>query len=247
MKISIIGFGEMGKIIRQLSIEKGIGVVSVIDPVEEAATHKEISKENVGEADVCIDFTSPESALSNIEKYCELGKNAVIGTTGWYDSIVKVREEVEKAGIGLIYASNFSIGVNAFFKIVEQAAGLINNLPEYDILAFEMHHNKKKDSPSGTAKSLEKILLENIERKKKAVEEKLGRKINGNEFHFASVRGGSVPGIHSIIFDSESDSIELKHSARSRKGFALGALKAAEFINGKKGFYGIENLMKELF
>jgi 4-hydroxy-tetrahydrodipicolinate reductase len=246
MRVSIVGFGGMGKILLEAAKEQGIGVHSIIDPSAEGATHREISTESVANADVCIDFTTPEAVLENIEKYCELKKNAVIATTGWYDSVEKVKEMVDASGIGLVYASNFSVGVNAFFRVVEQAARIMNSLPEYDVLAFEMHHNRKKDSPSGTAKSLEKILLENIGRKSRAVEEKLDRKIEAGELHFASVRGGDIPGTHCILFDSSFDTIELKHTARNRKGFALGALKAAEFVNGKKGFFSIGDLMKEI-
>jgi 4-hydroxy-tetrahydrodipicolinate reductase len=247
MRISLVGFGRMGNILKDLAGEQGIAVVSTIDPVAEQATHTEISKESVADADVCIDFTAPDKALGNIEKYCSLGKNAVIGTTGWYDSVEQVKKQVEEAGIGLIYASNFSVGVNAFYRIVGSAAKTMNALKEYDVLGLEMHHNLKKDSPSGTAKSLEKILLNGIDRKSKVVEEKLGRKIDESELHFASVRGGNIPGTHSIMFDSEADTIELKHTARSRKGFALGTLKAAEFVNGKKGFFTIDDLMNEIF
>lgn len=246
MRISLVGFGGMGTILKDLAKEQGIEVVSIIDPVADQATHTEISKESVSTADVCIDFTVPDKILGNIEKYCSLGKNAVVGTTGWYDSVDLVKKQVEEAGIGLIYASNFSVGVNAFFRIVGDAAKTMNNLPEYDALAFEMHHNRKKDSPSGTAKSIENILLNGLERKTKVVEEKLDRKIEENELHFASVRGGNIPGTHCIMFDSKDDSIELKHTARSREGFALGALKAAEFVKGKKGFFTIDNLMDEI-
>ncbi len=246
MRISLVGFGKMGNILKGLAEEQGIEIASIIDPIAEQATHAEISKESVAKADVCIDFTAPDKILGNIEKYCSLGKNAVIGTTGWYDSVEQVKKQVEETGIGLIYASNFSVGVNAFFRIVGEAAKTMNSLPEYDALAFEMHHNRKKDSPSGTAKSLEKILLDGLERKSKVVEEKLDRKIEGNELHFASIRGGNIPGTHCIMFDSEADSIELKHTARSRKGFALGALKAAEFVKGRKGFFTIDDLMDKI-
>ena len=246
MRISIVGFGAMGKIVLEIAREQDIEVASIIDPAAKGATHKEISEESLGNTDVCIDFTSPEVILDNIDKYCELGKNAVIATTGWYDSMEPVKNKVQECGIGMIYASNFSIGVNAFFKMVESAAKIINNVPEYDILAMEMHHNRKKDSPSGTAKSLEKILLDNINRKDKIVEDKLDRKIEKNELQFASVRGGNIPGTHSIIFDSAADTIELKHTARNRMGFAAGAVKAAEFVKDKKGFFTIDDLMKEL-
>jgi len=247
MRISLVGFGGMGHILQELALGQGMEIASIVDPNVKGASHKEINEESAGNADVCIDFTAPETVLGNIEKYCSLGKNAVIGTTGWYDSADKVKKMVEEAGIGLVYASNFSIGVNAFFRIVAEAAKVMGKLPEYDAMGLELHHNRKKDSPSGTAKSLEKILLDNLKAKEKVVEEKLGRQIEKNELHFASVRGGNIPGTHSIIFDSEADTIELTHRARNRKGFALGALKAAEWVEGKKGFFTIDDFVKELF
>jgi len=228
MKIALIGFGRMGKTIANLAREHGIEVVEAIDPSAEGATHKEINRESIGNAEVCIDFSQPETVVGNIEKIASLKKNLVVGTTGWYDKLDGAQKIVEKSGIGLIYASNFSIGVNVFFKIVENAASIMNNLTEYDVFCLEMHHKNKKDSPSGTAKSIESLLLEKIGRKKKAVEEKLNREIAGNEMHVASVRGGSVPGTHSVFFDSSADTIELKHTARNRNGFALGALQAAK-------------------
>ncbi|MCX6799130.1 MAG: 4-hydroxy-tetrahydrodipicolinate reductase [Candidatus Diapherotrites archaeon] len=246
MRIALVGFGKMGKITAEAAKAAGHEIVAAIDPLAPGATAKELNKQALHGADVCIDFTAPEAVLDNIKKYCALGVNAVIATTGWYDRIGEARQAAEKSGIGLVYAGNFSIGVNAFYRIVEKAAEIMDSLPEYDVFGVEFHHNAKKDSPSGTAKSIEKILLEKIRRKKSVVEQKLDRKIAPEELHFASVRGGSVPGTHAVYFDCSADTIELKHTARSREGFALGAVKAAEWINGKKGFYGIEDMMREL-
>lgn len=246
MNIALIGYGSMGKVVERIAIENGLNIVATIDPSAEGATHKEISKDALDKADVCIDFTTPESAIENIRKIAGLKKNVVVATTGWYDNVDEVKKIVEENGIGLIYAPNFSIGVNLFYRIVENAASIMNNLPEYDVYGIEMHHNRKKDSPSGTARKLGEILLQNIDRKKKLVYEKLDRKIEEDELHFASVRGGGIPGTHIIGFDSKPDSIELKHTARDRSGFAAGALKAAEWIKGKKGFYSIDDLIKEI-
>jgi 4-hydroxy-tetrahydrodipicolinate reductase len=243
MKIAIIGYGKMGQIIARLSEEKKHEVVSTIDPVVETAKFKELNKENLCGADVAIDFTVPGVALSNIDKYINYGVNAVIGTTGWYENLEKIREKVEKSEIGFIWSGNFSLGVNLFFRIIEHSAGLMSNFPAYDVMGYEIHHNRKKDSPSGTMNMIGKILLENLKNKKKIVTEKLTRKISGEEIHLASVRGGSVPGTHVVSFDSEVDTIELKHTARSREGLAEGALKAAEWVKGKRGFYGIEDMM----
>jgi len=246
MNIALVGYGKMGKAIAEIAAQRGHAISAIIDPEARGATAGEISASALKGAEACIDFTVPEAALGNIRQYCKLGVNAVIGTTGWHESIAEVKKEVEKSKIGLIYAGNFSIGVNAFYMMLQNAAAIMDRLPEYDVFGVEMHHNAKKDSPSGTAKSIEKILLENIKRKKSAVEERLGRKIAPEELHFASVRGGSVPGTHEIFFDSASDTIELRHTARDRNGFALGAVRAAEWIRGKKGLYTIDDMMREI-
>ena len=246
MRIAITGYGKMGQITEQLAIEKGLEVVSTIDPGVPSAKFKELDKENLRGADVAIDFTVPAIVLENIDNYIKYGINAVIGTTGWYEYLQEVKEKVEKSQIGLIWSGNFSIGVNLFFRIIKQSAGLVSKFPLYDVMGYEIHHNRKKDSPSGTMNMIGNILLENLKNKKKIATEKLSRKISEEEIHLASVRGGSVPGTHVVAFDSEVDTIELKHTARSRKGLAVGAIKAAEWIKGKKGFYNIEDMMNEI-
>ena len=246
MNIAIIGYGKMGHIIEKLAIEKGLTIKAIIDPVADGATHKEISGESLKDVDVCIEFSIPEVVIDNVTKIAALKKNLVLATTGWYAKLGEVKSIVKKAGIGFVYASNFSIGVNIFFKMIESAAKIIDKIADYDVFGYELHHNRKKDSPSGTAKSIEKILLDNIKRKKKVVEDKLDRKINADELHFASVRGGDIPGTHVVGFDSTADTIELKHTARSREGFALGAIMAAQWLKGKKGFFTIEDMMKDI-
>jgi len=246
MNIAIIGYGKMGKEIEQIALQRGHAVKAIIDPAEEKATSKEISEKILEGIDVCIDFSSPESALQNIQKISSLGKNLVVGTTGWYEDMNKAKKTVEENKTGFIWASNFSIGVNAFYKIVGEAARIFNKIPEYDAFGLELHHKMKKDSPSGTAKSLGEIMLKNMTRKTKLVFDKLDRKLESNELHFASVRGGSIPGTHKIGFDSDADTIELTHTARNRKGFALGAVMAAEWLIEKKGFYSVNDFMQEI-
>lgn len=246
MKIAITGYGKMGQITEQLAIENGHNVVSTIDPAMKTAKFKKLTEENLCEADVVIDFTVPAIVLENIDIYIKYGINAVIGTTGWYEYLEEVKEKVEKSKIGLIWSGNFSIGVNLFFRIIKESSALMNKFSLYDVMGYEIHHNRKKDSPSGTMNMIGKILLDNLKNKKKIVTEKLSRKISEDEIHLASIRGGSVPGTHVISFDSEVDTIELKHTARSRKGLAVGAIKAAEWIKDKKGFYNIEDMMKEI-
>lgn len=245
MKIAIMGYGNMGREVEKAAKARGIAVKSIIDPNVSGAC-RGINEESMLDVDVCIDFTSPNSVVGNAEKISKFRKNMVIGTTGWYDSIDKVRNIAKKANIGIIYGSNFSIGVNIFFKIVEDAAKLVDKIEDYDVYGYELHHNKKIDSPSGTAKSIGEILVKNIKRKNKLLFDRIGRKIGPGELHFASVRAGSIPGTHVVGFDSSADTIELKHSARNREGFAAGALMAAQWIHKKKGLYNINDMMESI-
>jgi 4-hydroxy-tetrahydrodipicolinate reductase len=244
-KLALIGYGKMGKIIETLAVGKGHAITAIIDPDCEGC-FKEINQEVLSGAEVCIDFTHPQVVVNNIQQIAALGKNMVIGTTGWYDQLDTVKQVVEANQVGLIWSGNFSIGVNALFKIVEYAAKVFNNLPDYDVLGHEFHHQNKADSPSGTANMLGKILLDNIERKQKLVYEMLDRKIEPDELHFSSSRGGAIPGTHLVMFDSAVDTIEIKHTARGREGFATGAIMAVEFIKEKTGFYNINDLMNDL-
>jgi len=242
LKIAIIGYGQMGKLIEQLSAQNECEVVAIIDPL----LGNKITAETVANADVCIEFSTPDTAFSNIKELVELGKNIVTGTTGWFDKLDEIKVIVEKAGTGFIYGSNFSVGMNLFYSLIESTAKLMNKADDYDLSGLEIHHNKKKDSPSGTAKILSEIILKNIDRKTKSQFDRLQRKIEKDEFHFASIRYGDVPGTHSISFDSEADTIELKHTARNRNGLVLGAIKAAKWINNNKGFYNFSNNLNEI-
>jgi len=244
--IALIGYGKMGQMVHRFATAKGHIITAIVDPYGGENCHKEITAEVLSGADVCIDFSQPQTAVANIEQMAALGKNMVIGTTGWYKQMDEVKQLVEQHRVGLIWSGNFSIGVNALFRIVGYAAWVFNNLPDYDVLGHEFHHKGKADSPSGTAVMLGKILQETLDRKQKLVVDKLDRKIEPDEIHFSSSRGGSIPGTHLIMFDSPVDTIEIKHTARGREGFAAGAVLAAEFIQGKTGFYGIDDLMDEV-
>ena len=245
MNISIIGYGKMGHEVEKTAKLKGINVASIVDPTDNNATDKEVNEKSMRNVEVCIDFTNPNSVLNNVQKISKFKKNIVVGTTGWYDKLEEARGIVNKNKIGFIYAANFSIGVNIFFRIIENASKIINRFEDYDTYGYELHHNKKIDSPSGTAKTLGEILIKNIKRKNKLLFEKIDRKIEPNEIHFASMRAGFIPGIHVVGFDSSADTIELKHTARNREGFALGALMAAEWIKDKKGFYSVDDMLNE--
>ena len=235
----------MGHEIEAIAKAKGMNIIT-IDPNDGNADYKEINEESMKDVDVCVDFTNPDSVMENIKKITKFGKNIVVGTTGWYDKIEDIKKIIEDEEIGLIWSGNFSIGVNIYFKIIENAAKIINKVDDYDIFVHEFHHNKKADSPSGTAVMIGEILTNNIERKNKIVTEELKRKIEPDELHISSTRGGSIPGTHIVGFDSAADTIELKHTARNRGGFAMGAVMAAEWIQGKKGFYDINDMMKSI-
>jgi 4-hydroxy-tetrahydrodipicolinate reductase len=245
MKLAIVGYGQMGKMIESILIDKNIDYV-IVDKFSDAAKFKSIEESDKENVDVYIDFTIPDAAFENIKTYCKLKKNVVMGTTGWYDKIDEVKKLVSDAEIAFMYASNFSIGVNIFFKIIEEAAKAIDLFDDYDVFGYELHHNKKMDSPSGTATTIYEILLNNIKRKEKVYVDKLDRRPEAGELHFASIRAGFIPGTHVVGFDSEVDTIELKHTARSRKGFASGSVFAANWMYGKKGFFTKEDMMSEI-
>lgn len=243
MKLALIGYGNMGKAIEQLVMEQGNhDIVSVSYKEKE----DKLDVPGIQKADVAIDFTASDVVLSTITQIAKVGVPMVIGTTGWYGDLAKVESMVKKSGIGLIYGGNFSVGAQVFFRIVDFASSVFNKFSDYDVYGYEIHHSGKKDSPSGTAKKLSDILLKNMKRKKEVQTGRLDRQIKKEEFHFASVRGGSNFGFHEIVFDSPSDEIKLSHSARSRRGFAKGAIMAAEFIRNKKGLYKFDEVFDQL-
>lgn len=234
----------MGKAVERAALERKHSVIT-IDPIDPKANYKEITAEALKDADLCIDFTTPATAIENAKKVSALGKNLVMGTTGWYERMDEMKNSVRN--IGFLWSGNFSVGMNVFFEAVRKTAGIMNNLPEYDAAVCEVHHNQKKDSPGGSAQIIGKIIMEEMPRKKKIVGNAFTeRKPEPEELHVASVRCGSIPGTHHVYFDCPVDTIELKHIARGREGFAHGAVMAAEFLNGKKGFYGMQDFMKTI-
>ena len=232
MNIAIIGYGKMGHIIEKIAIDRGINVKAKIDPIAHDATHKEINKESLQGIDVCIEFTTPAVAVENIKKIAALKKNIVVGTTGWYEKTEDVKRTANENNIGLIYSPNFSVGVNIFFRVMHEISKMMNSFNDYDVAITEAHHIHKKDAPSGTAKKISEIIKGNISR---IVDIKI-----------KSIREGEIPGTHTVTFESNADIIKLEHEAKNREGFALGAIMAAEWINGKKGFFTIEDMMKEI-
>ena len=220
-RLAIVGYGKMGRLIEQLAPEYGFTVALKLDEFNNAG-FQGVTTENFRGVDVAIDFSIPSAVLQNVEGIAALGVNLVIGTTGWQEHTPAVRAAVERHDIGLVWSPNYSVGVNAFFRLVSEAAKLLATQPEYGSWAWEIHHSTKKDAPSGT-------LLKLVEEMKKAG---YARPID-----VGSNRAGAHPGTHEIGFDSSGDSITLRHTARSREGFARGALKAAQWVVGKRGFY----------
>ncbi|MBP1662918.1 MAG: dihydrodipicolinate reductase [Bacteroidetes bacterium] len=237
MKIALIGYGKMGKIIERIALERGHEIVSIID----VDNRQDFKSEAFKSADVAIEFTIPKVALDNYQQAFEAGVAVVSGTTGWADQQEKVKADVLKNGYTLFWSSNFSLGVNIFMAVNKYLAKIMNQFPEYNVEMTEVHHTQKLDAPSGTAITLAEGILDNIDRKSGWVKE---IQQNDNELAIKSIREGQVPGIHTIRYESVADIIEITHDAKSREGFALGAVLAAEFTCGKKGFLGMNDMLK---
>lgn len=237
MKIALVGYGKMGREIERIALSRGHEIVSIIDVDNEDDFDSEAFKS----ADVAIEFTSPHSALNNFRRCFAAGVPVVAGTTGWLEHLDEVKQACEKEGKTFFYASNFSLGVNIFFALNNYLAKIMNQYPDYDVKMEEVHHIHKLDAPSGTAITLAEGVLENIDRKNSW---KLENAESSADLPIHCIRRGEVPGIHEIIYESEVDTISIKHDAKSRKGFALGAVIAAEFTAGKKGFLGMGDMLK---
>ena len=222
MKIALVGYGKMGRLIEELAPAAGCEVTARFD------SRHPWGAEDAGDFQVALDFSVPGAVLENVRRAGSLGVNLVVGATGWYERLSEVRAIVAERNIGLVYGANFSVGVNLFFRIIRGAAEWLKKQPEYDPWIWEMHHRAKADSPSGTAAKLRALL-----------EEAYGR----GGFSVSSVRAGGAPGTHTVGFDSEADSLTFTHEARSRKAFARGALEAARWIHGKKGCHEFSEII----
>lgn len=244
MKIALLGYGKMGKIIEKIAIDRKHEIVLKID----YDNLHDLTAENLQKADVAIEFSTPSSVLNNIDACIEAGLPIVVGTTGWYDHIPQLKQKCEQLGGSVMYASNYSVGVNIFFKVNQFLAKLMNNYPYYDVQVEEIHHTQKLDSPSGTAITIAEGILDNIDTKNEwtnvlvadnAAEAEIAKP---EQLLIESHRIESVPGTHTVIYDSEIDTIEFKHTAHNRNGFALGAVLAAEWMQDKKGFYTVHDM-----
>lgn len=237
MKIALLGYGKMGKEIEKIALERGHNIVLVID----INNTKDLTIHNLKKADVAIDFSIPESAFDNILLCFEAGVPIVSGTTGWLDKFNVISKICRDKNQTFFYASNYSLGVNLFFHLNRYLAKIMDGFESYDISMTEIHHTQKLDAPSGTAITLANDIIQHINRKKNW---ELTDNPAKNSIGIKALREGSVPGTHIINYDSEIDYIEIKHVAKGRKGFAFGAVLAAEFIKGKKGMFSMDDLLK---
>lgn len=236
MKIALLGYGKMGKEIEKIAVERHHEIALIID-VNNA---NELNSENLKKADVAIDFSIPKTAYQNIINCFEADIPIVSGTTGWLEKYDEVIDFCMKNRKTFFYASNFSIGANIFFEINKRLAELMNKFPEYSVEVEEIHHIHKLDAPSGTAITIANDIISKLDRK--TVWE-LDKSSNEQSIAIKALREGEVPGIHVVNYDSAVDCISIKHSAKSRKGLAFGAVLAAEFVHKKVGFYSMKDLM----
>jgi 4-hydroxy-tetrahydrodipicolinate reductase len=225
VRLAIVGMGKMGRAIEQLAPERGFTVVARIDPATEGAAS--ITRENLADADVAVEFTVPEAAAENVLALIDCGCPAVVGTTGWYERLPEVSDRAAAAGGAFLHAPNFSIGVNLFSELVAAAGRLLGPVAMFDAHMVETHHSAKKDAPSGTATMLEEIARDSL----------------GRNVPITSVRTGSVPGTHELVFDAPFETIRLEHVARDRRVFAEGALAAARWLVGRSGIFTMKDVL----
>lgn len=237
MRIAIIGYGRMGKSIETLAKSLGHEVVQIFG----AKNKEDFTLENLRKADVAIDFSLPDTAYTNIITCIKAGVPVVSGTTGWLEKYDDVKSICLEKGGAFFYASNFSIGVNIFMEINERLAQLMNTQSGYNISMTEIHHTRKLDAPSGTAITLAKGIIGEVDRKSNY---SLDKENSKSDIHIDAIREGDVPGTHIIQYQSETDTLEIKHEAHSRIGFAKGAILAAEWLIGKEGVYGMKDMLR---
>ena len=257
MNIGLIGFGKMGKLLEAKALEKGHKTLAIVDPFitgEKSPLGTPVFKSMdgltglLGKLDIAIVFSPPQTAVENLRFLAKAKIPTVVGTTGWYDKLPEISAAVKEAGTSLFWAPNFSLGMNLFYRIAAYAAEAFDPFSEYDVGGVEIHHHKKADSPSGTAKVIAERMLKKMSRKKKAVYDKLDGPPGVDELHFASLRVGTVEGIHSVIFDSPADTIELSHTLRNRDGLVAGTLQAAEWLCNEKrsGVFTMDDMLTDI-
>lgn len=245
MRIALLGYGKMGQIVEKIALDRNHEIVLKIDQYNP----EELTIENLQKADVAIEFSQPDAVLGNIQLCFEAHVPIVVGTTGWYGQLQHIKNQCEDGNNTLLYASNFSIGVNIFFHVNELLAKLMNRYPYYDVQVEEIHHTQKLDAPSGTAMTIAEGIIHHLDAKTEWVNEvagdnadKIVHQLKDSQLLIESHRIDLVPGTHTVIYDSEVDSIEFKHTAHNRSGFALGAVIAAEWVKNKTGFFSVKDM-----
>lgn len=236
MNIALIGYGKMGKAIEEIALSRHHRIVLKIDETNLG----DFTADNLKNADVAIEFTGPHSAFSNVHQLLEIGVPVVCGSTGWTEHLDEIHQLVQAKKGAFLYASNFSVGVNIFFEINKKLASLMANLPDYEVILEETHHTQKKDAPSGTAITLAEQVLEKVARKKQWVNDLSDRP---EDLEIISQRVDPAPGTHSVKYSSAIDTIEIIHTAHNRKGFASGAVLAAEFLHNKTGIFSMKEVL----
>jgi 4-hydroxy-tetrahydrodipicolinate reductase len=236
LNIALIGYGKMGKGIEELALQAGDNIVLRIS----SGNPEALTGENLRKADVAIEFSRPESAAGHIEACLAAGVPVVCGTTGWTDRMPEVKTLAERSGGALFYAANFSVGMNILFSLNRRLARLMNNRPEYGVRLYELHHTEKKDAPSGTAIQLADDIVRGLDRKTGWMNRQGGE---ADQVYIESERTGQAPGTHEVVYYSAVDSLSLRHEAVSREGFARGALAAARWLVGRKGVFGMEDML----
>ena len=243
MKIAIIGDGNMGTEVARVARQKGIEVVKIFTQAENPGGSG-LTAASLSGVDVCVEFTMPSAAVDNIKGAAKAGKPIVVGTTGWGDRLPEVSAVIEACGTALVHAPNFSLGVNLLARVVESAARVFDRYELYDVAVRETHHRGKADAPSGTALALGRLILKHVRRKTEILGgEPAAGPVRPAQLHVSSQRVGNVVGEHTVVFDSEADSIEITHRARNRSGFAQGALVAAAWVRGRKGVYTMDDVL----
>ena len=235
MKIAILGYGKMGKVIEEIALKRGHSIALKVNQ-----TNLDFDRELLSDCDVAIEFSSPESAVDNINKCFEANIPVVVGTTGWYAQFNTVQERCVSENKALLHATNFSVGVNIFYEINKKLATLMDANSQYDVEVEETHHTQKLDAPSGTAISIAEGIIDNMDRKDSWKNDRI---VSTNELAIESIRTENVPGTHVVKYESEIDFIEIKHEAKNRNGFAFGAVLAAEYIRGKKGVFTMKDVL----
>lgn len=247
MKIALVGYGKMGKMIEGIALSRGHEIVSIID----IDNQQDFESDAFKNADVAIEFSMPKVAPANVRKCLDAGVAVVCGTTGWNDQLDDMKKYMESKNGTMFWTSNYSVGVNIFMAVNKYLAKIMNKFPEYDVKMSEVHHVHKLDWPSGTAITLAEGIVDNLDRKDKWVKGTLTApdgQVSGNaecapnELSVSSIREGEVPGIHTITYESGADTITINHDAKSRYGFALGAVLAAEYTKGRKGFLTMDGV-----